>query len=83
MIQFDKKISIDGVAVLVVGVGALIWLLNMKSTVDVHSIELANHTLQIQKMNDTMTAVQINLSVLSAMQQKDSGSSPIVIHPPH
>ncbi len=76
-IQFDKKISIDGVAVIVVGVGALIWLLNMKSTVDVHTTELSNHQQQLQKMNDTMTAVQINLSVLSAMQQKDN---PISTH---
>lgn len=73
-IQFDKKISIDGIAVIVVGVGALVWLLNMKSTVDNHSVELTNHTQQIQKMNDNMTAIQINLSVLSAMQQKDNSS---------
>lgn len=71
-IQFDKKISIDGVAVIVVGFTALVWILNMKSTVDNHTNELSNHQAQIQKMNDTMTAVQINLSVLSAMQQKDN-----------
>lgn len=74
-IQFDKKISIDGVAVIVVGVSALVWLLNMKSTVDVHTTELSNHQTQLQKMNDTMTAVQINLSVLSAMQQKDNNNN--------
>jgi hypothetical protein len=74
-IQFDKKISIDGIAVIVVGVSALVWLLNMKSTVDVHTTELLNHQTQIQKMNDTMTAVQINLSVLSAMQQKDDNQN--------
>lgn len=71
MIQFDKKISIDGVAVIIIGVSALAFILNTRSDVD-HLKEVEKqHAEVLQKLTDTTTALQINVSVLTAISKQD------------
>lgn len=68
MIQFDKKISIDGIAVIIATIGLVVWLSNLKSTQDNHTTELADHSTQIQKISETQNLMQQNLAVLTALQ---------------
>lgn len=69
-IQFDKKLSLDGVAIIVATIGVIIWLSRLGATVDAHSSTLLEHQQQIQKISDTENAIQQNLAVLTALQEQ-------------
>lgn len=68
MIQFDKKISIDGVAVIITAVAVVVWLTTINNTLASQNAELSRHEAAIQKVEDTEQLLQQNLAVLTAIQ---------------
>lgn len=69
-IQFDKKISIDGVAVILAAVAAIFWFARLEGKVEDHTSQIAEHKLQLDKLSDNQSVLQQNLAVLTAIQKE-------------
>lgn len=76
MIQFDKKISIDGVAVILASITLVVWLTSLNNSVASLSKQVEAHESAIGQMRQTEELLQQNLAVLTAIQNFQSNNKP-------
>ncbi len=70
MIQFDRKISIDGVAVILAALAAIVWFVRLEGKVETNTNTIAVHETKIDKLTDATYTLQQNVAVLNALQDK-------------
>jgi hypothetical protein len=68
-IQFDRKISIDGVAVIIAAVAAIFWFARLESKVETNAKAIEVHDNRLDRLTDVSVVLQQNMAVLNALQQ--------------
>lgn len=69
-IEFDRKISIDGVAVIIASIAAIFWFARLESKVEANTTQLSAHETKMDRLMDTSITLQQNIAVLNALQTK-------------
>jgi hypothetical protein len=67
-IQFDRKISIDGVAVIIAAAASIFWFARLESKVEVNTKDIAVQDTRMDKLTDNAVLMQQNIAVLNALQ---------------
>ncbi len=77
---FDRKLSLDGVAIIVLAATALIWLAKLDSTVtevkkqgDIHTDAIAHVNESVAGVKTDVAAVKSDVAVLSAVVSERTG----------
>jgi len=68
MITFERKISIDGVAVIVATIGLIVWATSLKMTQDVQGRVLDAHTTELKDIHSIVMQEQLKNEALDVIR---------------
>lgn len=71
--QFEKKLSLDGVAIIVGVVAALVWIGELKATINELQKQGAEHSQQLNDLGKSVDGVKSDVAVLSAVVSERTG----------
>lgn len=66
---FKKEISFDGVAGMVVGVAVIGFLFKLQFTVEGHSAQLADHSMEIKQLHSILEQEQLKSEAADHLQK--------------
>jgi len=72
-LTFEKKLSLDGVAIIVAAVAILMWLGGFKRQVETLQVTTDEHTKQLESVKENVTSVKNDVAVLSAVVMERTG----------
>ena len=71
--QFEKKLSLDGVAIIIGIIAALLWIGSLKQQIQTLQTASDAHSLQLTEVNQGVAQVKSDVAVLSAVVVERTG----------
>ena len=70
---FEKKLSLDGVAIIIGSITALLWIGSLRQQINDLQMQGQVHSQQLSDLNTAVSGVRLDVSVLQAVVVERTG----------